>query len=42
MLGTGVGELVARLVTQTTTTHDDIILAEFSPYREFAGMEKLK
>ncbi len=42
MLGTGVGELVARLVTQTITIHDDIILTEFSPYREFQGMEKLK
>jgi sarcosine oxidase subunit beta len=42
MLGTGVGELVARLVTRTTTADDDIILNEFSPYREFKGMEKLK
>jgi sarcosine oxidase subunit beta len=42
MLGTGVGELVARLVTGTTTTDDAIILKEFSPYREFQGMEKLK
>lgn len=42
MLGTGVGELVARLVTRTSTPHDDIILTEFSPYREFKGMEKLK
>lgn len=42
MLGTGVGELVARLATRSTTTNDDIILAEFSPYREFQGMEKLK
>ncbi len=42
MLGTGVGELVARLVTRTRTDDDDIILREFSPYREFKGMEKLK
>jgi sarcosine oxidase subunit beta len=42
MLGTGVGELVARLATQTTTTHDNTILAEFSPYRDFKGVEKLK
>ena len=42
MLGTGVGELVARLVTRTGTADDDIILGEFSPYREFKGMEKLK
>jgi len=37
-----VGELAARLVTQTTTDDDEIILREFSPYREFKGMEKLK
>ncbi|MCU0603745.1 MAG: FAD-binding oxidoreductase [Desulfobacterales bacterium] len=42
MLGTGVGELVARLVTRTGTADDEIILKEFSPYREFKGMEKLK
>jgi len=42
MLGTGVGEIVSRLVTGTTTENDEIILNEFSPYREFKGMEKLK
>jgi sarcosine oxidase subunit beta len=42
MLGTGVGELVARLVTGSTTESDQIILNEFSPHREFKGMEKLK
>ena len=42
MLGTGVGELVARLATRTGTGEDDLILKEFSPYREFKGMEKLK
>ncbi len=42
MLGTGVGEIVARLITATTTANDEIILKEFSPYREFKGMEKLK
>ena len=42
MLGTGVGELVARLVTGATTESDEIILNEFSPYREFKAMEKLK
>jgi sarcosine oxidase subunit beta len=42
MLGTGVGELVARMVARTGTADDDIILGEFSPYREFKGMEKLK
>jgi sarcosine oxidase subunit beta len=42
MLGTGVGELVARLVTGATTESDEIILNEFSPYREFKAVEKLK
>jgi len=42
MLGTGVGEIVARLVTRSTTDNDAIILKEFSPYREFKGVEKLK
>jgi sarcosine oxidase subunit beta len=42
MLGTGVGEIVARMVTQSTTDNDAIILKEFSPYREFKGVEKLK
>ena len=42
MLGTGVGELAARLITKTTTPDDEIILKEFSPDREFKGMEKLK
>jgi sarcosine oxidase subunit beta len=42
MLGTGVGELAARMVTGTATAEDEIILREFSPYREFKGMEKLK
>jgi len=42
MLGTGVGEIVSRLITGTTTQNDEIILKEFSPYREFKGMEKLK
>ena len=42
MLGTGVGEIVSRVVTETTTADDAIILKEFSPYREFKGMEKLK
>jgi sarcosine oxidase, subunit beta len=42
MLGTGVGEILARLITGTSTADDAIILKEFSPYREFKGMEKLK
>jgi sarcosine oxidase subunit beta len=42
MLGTGVGEIVARMITGATSQSDEIILKEFSPYREFKGMEKLK
>jgi sarcosine oxidase subunit beta len=42
MLGTGVGELVARLATGATTADDEIILNEFSPHRGFKEMEKLK
>jgi sarcosine oxidase subunit beta len=42
MLGTGVGEIVSRLITGSTSPTDEIILQEFSPYREFKGMEKLK
>jgi sarcosine oxidase subunit beta len=42
MLGTGVGELISRLITQTAAPDDEIILKEFSPYREFKGIEKLK
>jgi sarcosine oxidase subunit beta len=42
MLGSGVGEIVARLVAGAPEPDDEIILREFSPYREFKGMEKLK
>ncbi len=42
MLGTGVGEIVARLVAGAVTTEDEIILAEFAPHREFKSVEKLK
>jgi sarcosine oxidase subunit beta len=42
MLGSGVGELVARLVAGAPEPDDETILREFSPYREFKGMEKLK
>lgn len=42
MLGTGVGEIVARLIAGTPEPDDAVILKEFSPYREFKGMEKLK
>ena len=42
MLGPGVGELVMRMVVGETTENDNVILEEFSPYREFAGQEALK
>jgi sarcosine oxidase subunit beta len=42
MLGSGGGEIVARLVAGAPGPDDEIILREFSPYREFKGMEKLK
>jgi sarcosine oxidase subunit beta len=42
MLGPGVGALVSRMVTETTTGDDAAILHELRPGREFAGVEKLK
>ena len=42
MLGPGVGEVVARLMTQKSTEQDRIILDGFSPYRSFGGEEALK
>ncbi len=42
MLGPGLAEVLARLITGRTTDSDRIILEEFSPDREFAGEEKLK
>ncbi|MHB1044430.1 MAG: NAD(P)/FAD-dependent oxidoreductase [Thermoanaerobaculia bacterium] len=42
MLGPGVGALVARMVTETTTEEDAAVLHELRPDREFAGVEKLK
>ena len=42
MLGPGVGALVARMVTETTTEEDAAVLHELRPDREFAGTEKLK
>ena len=41
MLGPGVGELVGRMVTGSTTDQDEEILGHVSPYREFAQAEKL-
>lgn len=42
MLGPGVGELLGRLALGEETKVDQEILEILSPYREFAGMEKLK
>jgi len=42
MLGAGVGELVGRMVTGTLNAEDETVLAEFSPYRDFHRVEKLK
>jgi sarcosine oxidase subunit beta len=42
MLAPGVAELVARMVAGETTEDDEIIMAEFSLYREFEGDEALK
>ncbi len=42
MLGPGVGALVSRMVTETTTPEDAAVLYELRPDREFAGAEKLK
>lgn len=42
MLGPGVGELLARMVQGQESESDREILELLSPYREFAGQEKLK
>jgi sarcosine oxidase, subunit beta len=42
MLGPGLGELLARMVQNNLTESDCEILEILSPYREFAGQEKLK
>ncbi|NNG00486.1 MAG: FAD-binding oxidoreductase [Desulfobacteraceae bacterium] len=42
MLGPGIGEVVARMVNDTTTDDDNTVMDEFSPYREFGGQEALK
>jgi sarcosine oxidase subunit beta len=43
MLGPGVGELMARMVTQNElSTEDEMVLKQLSPYREFKGKEALK
>jgi sarcosine oxidase subunit beta len=42
MLGPGLGELLARMVTDRTTVGDQKILLHLAPSRAFAGQEKLK
>ncbi len=42
MLGPGLGELLARMVMNAPTESDQEILEILSPYRQFAGQEKLK
>jgi len=42
MLGPGVGEVVARLISKKSTEEDTIILQGFSPYRSFGKEETLK
>jgi len=42
MLGPGVGQVVARMITGKTTEQDKIILQGFDPYRKFGGGEALK
>lgn len=42
MLGPGVGELIARMVCGSLAAGDEEILERMSPYRAFAGQERLK
>jgi sarcosine oxidase subunit beta len=42
MLGVGLGELLARLVTDELTSDDEETLQILSAYREFHGQEALK
>ena len=42
MLGPGLGELLARMVTETLEPRDHGVLANLSPQREFAGREELE
>ena len=42
MLGPGMGEVVARLISNKSTEEDSIILQGFSPYRTFGAEEALK
>ena len=42
MLGVGLGELLARMLTDKLTPDDEETLQILSPYREFQGQEALK
>jgi sarcosine oxidase subunit beta len=42
MLGPGLGELLSRMVQGKMEEEDQMVLKYMSPYREFAGTEKLK
>ena len=42
MLGPGMGELISRMITNTTYGNDEEIIKLLSPYRNFSGHEILK
>lgn len=42
MLGPGLGEVISRIVTNTTNENDEKVLKSFSLYRDFSGMEAFK
>ncbi|MFK5952835.1 MAG: FAD-binding oxidoreductase [Desulfobacterium sp.] len=42
MLGPGLGEIIARMVTKDVTPKDTVVIDEFSLYRDFGGEEGLK
>ena len=42
MLGPGLGELVTRIIAQNLSKLDTEVLDEFSLYRDFSSVEKLK
>jgi sarcosine oxidase, subunit beta len=42
MLGPGAGELISRIITESSTKDDEKILKSFDFYRDFSGMEAFK
>jgi len=42
MIGPGLGEVLARFIADTPTKEDEEVLNEFSLYRDFGSVEKLK